>query len=251
MSFVQPAIRIEDLTLGYDRHPAVHHLTGEFGPGSLTAVVGPNGAGKSTLLKGIIGSMKPLGGRVELEGIRRREIGFLPQQANLDPSFPISVLDTVCMGFWSRTGMFYAVSKSMVEEARAALAVVGLEGFEGRQVGAVSRGQLQRVLFARLLVQNARVILLDEPFNAMDEKTCCDLMVIVNKWHAENRTVVAVLHDLEQVREHFPETLLLAREQLGWGATEKVLSHGNLDRARTLFEAWDDAAPVCAKSDLG
>jgi len=100
-------------------------------------------------------------------------------------------------------------------------------------------------LFARLLVQDARLILLDEPFNAVDSKTTAALLGLVQQWHAQKRTVVAVLHDDEQVRKHFPQTLLLAREQVAWGATDQVLTEANLQRARAMAQAWDEAAAVC------
>ena len=102
---------------------------------------------------------------------------------------------------------------------------------------------MQRALFARVLVQDAPVILLDEPFTAIDEQSVNDLMTLVTQLHAEGRTVVAVLHDLDLVRRHFPRTLLLAREPIGWGETSTVLTDANLARARRMPEAWDDRAP--------
>src|SRR5215470_10854699 len=119
------AIRLDDLTLGYDRHPAVHHLSGSFGAGSLTAVVGPNGAGKTTLLKAIVGLLRPLAGRIELGSLHRSQIAYLPQQAEIDRSFPISVFDTVLLGLWARTGAFGRVTPAMREAADRALAAVG------------------------------------------------------------------------------------------------------------------------------
>ena len=243
------AIRIENLTLGYDRHPAVHHLQGAFSAGSLTAVVGPNGAGKSTLLKGLMGMIEPLEGLVHIDACKPSEIGFLPQQTKLDSSFPISVLDTVCLGFWRTSGMFGRIKNDLIERSLRALGDVGLEGFESRPVGALSRGQFQRVLFARLMVQEASVILLDEPFTAIDDKTCKDLLAIVHRWHMDGRTVIAVLHDYGQIREHFPDTLLLAREGLAWGATQDVLSSDNLARAHLMAQAWAEDAPVCVRVD--
>jgi zinc/manganese transport system ATP-binding protein len=240
-------VHLENLTLGYDRHPAVHHLSGTFRPGSLTAVVGPNGAGKSTLLKGIAGTIKPLEGLVELSAIDARDIAFLPQQAQLDVSFPIPVLDTVCMGFWSKVGLFGAISAAMVTKANAALAMVGLSGFEDRPAGALSRGQFQRVLFARLLVQDARLILLDEPFTAIDEMTTQTLLKIIHGWHSDGRTVIAVIHDMAQVRAHFPDTLLLARERIDWGQTATVLSPENLDIAREKSRGWTENAAICER----
>ena len=241
------AISLRNCTLGYDRRPAVHHLTGGFAPGSLTAVVGPNGAGKSTLLKGIAGLIKPLEGSVDLGRLGRRDIAYLPQQAEIDRSFPISVLDTVLIGHWRRIGLFRGVTRALRGEALDALAAVGLDGFARRPIGSLSAGQFQRVLFARLLLQDCPVILLDEPFTAIDAKTTQDLLDVVRRWHGEKRTVVAVLHDYEQVRANFPETLLLAREPVAWGPTAEALGPANLLRARQMAEAWDDAAAPCRR----
>ncbi len=241
------AIVLKDLTLGYRRHPAVHHLSGAFEPGSLTAVAGPNGAGKSTLLKGIMGELKPQGGRVAIEGARPRDIAYLPQISEIDRTFPMSVLDLVSLGVWKKVGFFGGISGRHVEAARQAIAAVGLEGFDDRPISTLSGGQMQRALFARVLVQDASVILLDEPFTAIDAKTQADLLDLVRRWHDEKRTVVAVLHDLDLVRAHFPQTLLIARECVAWGPTAEALSPANLLRARRMGEAFDDAAEICAR----
>ncbi len=240
------AIKLHDLTVAYDRHPAIHHVSGEFAPGSLTAVIGPNGAGKSTMLKAIVGLLRPAEGRVELTGVKRQDIAYLPQQADIDRGFPISVLDTVLIGYWRRVGLLGGVSAELNHRALTALEAVGLGGFAGRPIGTLSAGQFQRALFARVMLQDAAVILLDEPFAAIDARTTRDLLDLVRRWHGENRTIVAVLHDVEQVRENFPASMLVARECLGWGPTDKVLTPENLLRARRMSEAWDDAAPVCA-----
>jgi zinc/manganese transport system ATP-binding protein len=240
------AIRFDDLTLGYGRHPAVHHLEGEVPAGSLTAVVGPNGAGKSTLLKGVAGALAPLGGRIELSTGPKTRMAYLPQIAELDRSFPLPVYDLVAMGLWSRLGLFGGVGRKERVQIEEALAAVGLAGFERRPIGTLSGGQMQRALFARLLLQDASVILLDEPFTAIDTKTTADLLDLVRRWHAEERTVVAVLHDLETVRRVFPQTLLIAREPIAWGDTATVLCPENLLRARRMVEAHDPHATVCA-----
>lgn len=241
------AIEFRDLTLGYDRHPAVHHLSGRIEQGTLLAVVGPNGAGKSTLLKGIAGALPALGGAIRLEGIDRRDIAYLPQTAEIDRSFPLGVWDFVAMGLWRRVGAFGGIGRHRDRPIAAALEAVGLEGFEARAIGTLSGGQMQRLLFARLLVQDAAVILLDEPFNAVDARTVEDLLVLVRRWHGEGRTVVAVLHDLETVCEVFPEALLLAREPVARGATAAVVTPDNLARARRMIEAFDAGAHVCAR----
>jgi zinc/manganese transport system ATP-binding protein len=240
---VNAQVRFSDLTLGYDRHPAVHHLNGAVEQGALLAVVGPNGAGKSTLFKGIVGAIKPLAGRIELGGLAARDIAYLPQAAEIDRSFPISVYDMVAMGLWKRAGLFGALGER--DAIEHAIETVGLTGFEQRPIGTLSGGQMQRMLFARLLLQDARVIVLDEPFNAIDLKTVGDLLALVRHWHGEGRTVLAALHDIPMVEAHFPQTLLLAREPVAWGRTGEVLSAANLKRARQMCEAFDEEAPAC------
>ncbi|CDM56743.1 MULTISPECIES: metal ABC transporter ATP-binding protein [Rhizobium] len=238
------AIELVDLTVAYERHPAVHHVSGTIAAGSLIAIAGPNGAGKSSLLKAIIGELRPTSGIVRHE-LKRTDFGYLPQAADINRRFPISVLDTVLLGSWRQTGAFGCVVPAARNRAHKALGVVGLEGFEGRSIGSLSAGQFQRVLFARLLLQDAGVILLDEPFTAIDARTTRDLLDIVARWHAEGRTVLAVLHDFEQIRAHFPQTLLLARETIGWGATADVMSPLNLGKARAMAERWDESAGMC------
>ena len=238
---------LHDLTLGYDRHPAVHHLTGSFTTGSMTAVVGPNGSGKSTLIKGLIGCLAPLGGRLERNGLRQSDIAYLPQQAEMDRSFPISVMDTVLLGHWRMIGLFGPVTPVQRRQAEEALVAVGLDGFSRQPIASLSAGQFQRVLFARMLLQNCPVILLDEPFASIDARTAADLLRVVVGWHGEGRTIVAVLHDLDQVRENFPDTLVIAREPVAWGTTAEVLRAEHLFQARQMAEAWDDRAEVCRR----
>ena len=240
-----PAIAVENLTVAYDRHPAVHHVSCRFEPGSLTAVVGPNGAGKSTLIKTLVGLLRPAEGRVSTGGLTRADIAYLPQQAEIDRSFPITVADTVAMGHWRRIGILGTLTGAMRHQVAEAMSAVGLEGFEGRAIGSLSVGQFQRVLFARLLLQDARVILLDEPFNAIDARTTADLINLVERWHGEKRTVVAVLHDMDQVRRHFPDTVLLARDLIAAGPTGDCLTPEHLLRARQMSENWHADAAVC------
>ncbi len=239
-------LQFRDVTLGYDRHPAVHHLTGEVASGALLAVVGPNGAGKSTLFRGLVGILKPLSGSISLGGVDARDIAYLPQSADIDRSFPLSVFDFVASGLWRQIGFFGGIAQKERAMIAQALAAVGLTGFENRGIGTLSGGQMQRLLFARVVLQNAKVIVLDEPFNAIDAKTSADLLALTKRWHAEGRTVLAALHDIELVRAHFPETLLLAREPVAWGATADVLTAKNLEEARRMCEAFDDEAAACA-----
>jgi zinc/manganese transport system ATP-binding protein len=243
-------LQFRDVTLGYDRHPAVHHLDGEVAAGTLLAIVGPNGAGKSTLFRGIVGILKPLAGSIGLGDLDIRDIAYLPQTVDIDRSFPISVYDFVGTGLWRSTGFFGGMGKPARAKIAQALAAVGLNGFENRAIGTLSGGQIQRMLFARVLLQDARLIVLDEPFNAIDTKTSVDLLALVRRWHAEKRTVLAALHDMDLVRANFPEALLLARGKVAWGSTAEVLTADNLLEARRMCEAFDDSAAACAVDDL-
>jgi zinc/manganese transport system ATP-binding protein len=242
------ALQFRNVTLGYERHPAVHHLDGTVGRGALLAVVGPNGAGKSTLFKGIVGLLKPLAGQIDLTNLRTRDIAYLPQIAEIDRSFPITVYDIVAMGLWRKVGLFGAIGDGEREKIQAAIASVGLTGFEQRPIATLSGGQMQRVLFARLLLEDARLIVLDEPFAAIDSKSADDLLAIVQRWHREDRTVLAAVHDLELVKASFPEALLLAREPVAWGPSAHVLTPENLLKARQMCEAFDDRAGACAEA---
>lgn len=240
------AVTLRGLTVAYRGHPAVHHLSGAFGAGVSTAVVGPNGAGKSTLLGALGGTIRDFQGHIERDPALR--VAYLPQAAALDRSFPVRVHEVVAMGLWSRIGSFRGLRREDHDGVGDALAAVGLGGFGRRWLGELSAGQVQRVLFARVLVQDAGLILLDEPFNAIDARTTADLLALLQHWKREARTVIAVLHDLDQVREHFEQVLLLARERVAWGPTAEVLQAGHLFRARQMAEAWDEAAPRCEEA---
>lgn len=179
--------------------------------------------------------------------MQAREIAYLPQQSEVDRTFPISVADLVSMGVWPDVGPFLGLSRLHRRRVDNALAAVGLTGFEKRPIGMLSGGQMQRVLFARLLVQDAEVVLLDEPFTAIDSRTASDLIALVARWHSEGRTIVAVLHDLDTVRTYFPRTLLLARDLVAHGATRDVLTAGNLMQARQMCEACASFEHTCGR----
>jgi zinc/manganese transport system ATP-binding protein len=231
-----PAIVLEGLGCRHGRDWALQGVSGRFAPGSLTAVVGPNGGGKTTLLRAIAGLHRGLAGRIDRGGLAARDIALLPQASTLDRSFPVSCGEVVALGAWGGLGAFRAAPSDLAGRVDAALAQVGLEGFAARPVRALSAGQFQRVMFARLIVQDAPVLLLDEPTAAVDARTEADLLALIAGWHREGRTVVAVLHDLDLVRAMFPEALLLAGEVVGWGPTSSVLSAENRLRARLLAE---------------
>ena len=231
------AIELCGVSLAYGRHAALSDVSGRFAAGSLTAVVGPNGAGKSSLLEVLAGVRRPTGGRVIGPAGARRMLAFLPQQARIDRDYPVSVLEFVAIGRWRAFGALRRPTRDDMQAVDGAIAAVGLQGLASKTLEKLSVGQMQRVLFARLILQNARTILLDEPFAAIDEGTTEDLLALVAAWHGEGRTVIAVMHELAQVRAHFPATLLLARRPIAWGETEAVLTGDNLMRAREAGRA--------------
>ncbi len=241
------ALAFENYSLGYNRSPALMNLQTEIPKGSLTAVVGPNGAGKSTLFKGVIGELTPLSGQMSFGEIGGKDIAYMPQQSEVDRSFPISVYEMVAMGLWKEIGAYGAVGLKHHNRIAEALSAVGLDGFEKRIIGSLSGGQVQRTLFARLLLQDSPIVLLDEPFNAIDAGTTADLIELVKRWHSEGRTILAVLHDTEAVRLHFPRTLLLARELVAHGPTKDVLTAENQFRARQMCEACSGASDMCSR----
>ncbi len=236
-------IHIDNLTVAYEHHPAVHHLTASIRQGEWLAIVGPNGAGKSTLLNTMAGVIKNYEGSIS--GLHADHIAYLPQQTQLDKSFPITVFELVAAGLWKQIGFSASLNKQHRTLCEQALAAVGLQGFEHRMIGTLSGGQLQRSLFARVILQDQPVILLDEPFNAIDARTLSDLTQVIKQWHADSRTVITVTHDLDYVRQHCPRSLLLARECIADGKSSDVLTKDNLKRARQISEAFDENAPWC------
>jgi zinc/manganese transport system ATP-binding protein len=215
------AIRLDQLELRHGALPVVSALSGTFQPGSLTALVGPNGAGKTTLLRAILGLHPPASGRIDRGGMIASDFALLPQGTQLDRSFPIICRDVVALAA-PGLGPFRALGRRRLAAASDAISRVGLAGLEMRPVQALSAGQFQRLLFARTILQDAAVILMDEPFSAVDAATTRLLLSIIHEWHAQGRTLVVVLHDMDIVRRHFPHTLMLSGEASLWDATAVV-----------------------------
>ena len=237
---IAPIIHLQQLCVKYQEQWALKNIQGQILKGSLIAVLGPNGGGKSTLLKTLAGLLKPVKGSCYMEGISARQIGYLPQYGEIDRSFPLTVSEVVAMGLTQHQGFFGSLRGVGDQAIQAALSQVGLCRQRHRLLHALSGGQLQRVLFARLAVQQAEVILLDEPFAAIDHTTVQDLMAIILKWHAQGRTILMVTHDLELVRTHFTEAMLLAKEMIAWGPTAEVLTSSHLKTAKSLSCHWEN-----------
>jgi zinc/manganese transport system ATP-binding protein len=215
-------IELRDVTVRYNRHIALESVSGEFASGSMTAVVGANGAGKSTLLGIIAGTIRPNHGRV-LRPIDER-LAYLPQVIAIDAGYPLTVSELISLGGWREFGAFKAPTAALREAVAEAAQTVGLTHRLHRRIGELSVGQFQRALFARLILQDAPLILLDEPFASVDAATIDVLLEQIERWHQQGRTVIAVLHDLRLVRMNFPDSLVLAQRCVAWGPTESTLT---------------------------
>ena len=225
-------VELDHASAAYTDRVAFTGLSGSFAAGSLTAVVGPNGAGKSSLLKAIAGTLPLQSGTIVCRSRHHHDLAYLPQQAEFDRAFPVEVRELIAIGAWCSFGSYRRPPDEVFERVARTAAATGVENVLTRSVDELSVGEFQRALFARLELQDAAVILLDEPFAAVDTVTTEDLMGLVRRWHTEGRTVIAVLHDLEQVRQDFPTTLLIAQTCIEWGETASVLTAKNLTRAR-------------------
>ena len=242
------SVLLENITISYQQRPVVHHVSGAFELGSLTAILGPNGAGKSTLLKAIAGITKVISGQLLMSQTMRRHLAYMPQTTEMRRDFPLSTLELVCSGLWRKQAWWKPYTREQRNIAVSALNEVGLEGFEDRTLASLSTGQLQRVLFARIIVQDAPLILLDEPFSAVDSETAGHLLELMQSWAKQGRTVICVLHHIEHIRRYFPQCLLLARECIGWGETADILTPAALFSARFFREAWAAEAEICERA---
>lgn len=219
---------VHGLCVGYHGRVALQGLTGEFAAGALTAVIGPNGAGKSSLLAALAG-LRDFQGRIERPPAA--QVAYLPQLPSLDAAVPCSVAEVVAMGLWPRLRTLRALDPDGRERVARAMEAAGIAPLARRLLGELSVGERQRVLFARILVQDAALILLDEPFSAVDPATTADLMSVLRRWRGEGRTLVVVLHDLDLVRAQFDDVLLLSHGTAEWGPAARVLRSCNLQRA--------------------
>lgn len=230
-------LRLNNVTLAWGKKTILKNISGSFKKGSFTAIVGPNGAGKSTLIKAMVGQISPKAGEVVVVDEFKRELSLLPQQTDLDRDFPMTTFDLVSMGVWRDLGPFRSLSSMQRHQIMQALVQVGLVEQAQDLIGTLSGGQLQRAFFARLLVRDAQVIILDEPFAAVDEATQESLIPILQQWHAEGRTIIIVLHDEELVKRLVPETMIIGRSVVAWGPTADVFTTANMQQAQRLCRA--------------
>ena len=226
------AIDVADVTVAYRDEPVLWDIDLRVPEGVLMAVVGPNGAGKTTLIKAVLGLVPTAAGRVEVYGgplaTRRRDVAYVPQRGSVDWDFPTSVLDVVLMGTYGSLGWIKRPGARERERARAALDQVGMVDFADRQIAQLSGGQQQRVFLARALVQDARVYLMDEPFQGVDATTERTIVALLQRLRSEGKTVLVVHHDLQTVPEYFDWVLLLNVRAVAAGPVAEVFTDANL-----------------------
>lgn len=259
-----PAIEVNDLTVAYREKPVLWDVDLVVPAGVLMAIVGPNGAGKSTLIKASLGLVRAAAGQVLVHGRpyaeQRKLVAYVPQRGSVDWDFPTSVLDVVMMGCYGTLGWLRRPGRREREKAMAALAQVGMQDFAERQISQLSGGQQQRVFLARALVQDARLYLMDEPFQGVDAKTERAIVTVLQQLRAAGKTVVVVHHDLETVPEYFDQVLLLNVRRIASGPVEEVFTEENLrltyggrvpflQRRNGHVEAVDHVAPLSAAAD--
>lgn len=205
------AIVLNNVTVRYQGAPAIEHLSARFATGQRWAIVGANGCGKSTLLKAAMRLVRCEAGNVHWQNLRRPDIAYLPQQAGIDRNLPVLVQDLVALGLWHELRWWRGLSRAQWARVHAALDQVGMLALARQPITALSSGQFQRVLFARMLVQGARMLLLDEPFNAVDASTTAELLDVLRGCARNGAGIVAVVHDMEQARTHFDHLLHLEK----------------------------------------
>lgn len=214
-------IELDNLTTGYHGKPLTQLINGTFERGSLTAIIGTNGCGKSTLLRTLAGLLPPVSGNIFLP--ESELVGWLPQQSELDHHFPITVFDVVAMGCWPAASLLRGLCCEALDRIESALDLVGLHAIAYQTINRLSGGQFQRMLFARMLVQDAQLMLLDEPFTGIDSQTSDALLDVITALHQQGKTLLVVLHNLAIVERAFPQTLWLHEGHYHWGETHHIV----------------------------
>ena len=232
-------LTLEDVTVSYNRIPAVHHISAAFQCGSCIALLGPNGAGKTTLLKAIAGLLPIETGRIEfcghgLDGPAGRTIAYVPQREAVDWDFPVTVRGLVEMGRYPSLGKWRKFSAKDAAAVAEALEICDLADLADRQISALSGGQQQRAFLARAWAQQAHIYLLDEPFTGLDRNAAEAFSAAMRRLREAGKLVIASHHDLKSVEALFDHILLINGEVVAYGPTEDAFTKENLDRAYTV-----------------
>jgi len=250
------ALEVEELSVTYHQTAVLWDISFALPAGSFIGIIGPNGAGKSTLLKALLGLAPLLSGSIRFFGSSlqqvRHKVAYVPQRSSVDWDFPMTAYDLVIMGRFSQMGLLKWASKSDKEATLNALKLVEMEELSHRQIGELSGGQQQRLFIARALVQDADLLLLDEPFAGIDLATEKTLLNLFAKLKAQGKTIVMVHHDLITAQKVFDWLVLLNTCLIASGPTAEVLTSQNL--AKTYGQGsrlLDEAVLLAQKQTSG
>lgn len=229
-----PAIKIEQLSVNYDKTPVLWDLHCQIPEGKLVGIIGPNGAGKSTLLKSLLGMTRPLSGNIEFFGqpfkkVRHR-MAYVPQRSSVDWDFPITAFEVVLMGRYRKLGLFKWAKAMDKEAAKHALDTVGMLAFADRQISQLSGGQQQRLFIARALLQNADIYFMDEPFAGVDMATEKAIIALMDQLKGQGKTLLVVHHDLTTVQSYFDWVIMLNTCLIANGPVSEVFNNDNIMR---------------------
>ncbi|MCD6009216.1 metal ABC transporter ATP-binding protein [Halomonas sp. IOP_31] len=221
-------LRLDDLQLAQGGRSVIEHLDGAFPDAAITALIGANGAGKSTLIQAIMGVLPPVAGRIDCQVPRERR-AWLPQQLALDLSFPMSVEELVMTGCWPVRGAFKGYNPAHYRQARTVMQRLGISRLAHRPLGELSGGQRQRALLGRTLMQEAELLLLDEPFANVDSETVGVIAEVLREMAAQGTTLIVVLHDLDQLAALAGCVLQLAGGHGHWREPRELLADYGID----------------------
>lgn len=228
-------LKIRNLSVAYGETPVFSKLSAQFNSGKITGIIGPNGAGKSTLVKAILGLVKVKEGSCEYNGqslkMIQKQVAYVEQRKDLDLSFPIHVFDLVLTGSYGKLGLFKMPGKDEKAAAANALEMVGMTDFSKRQIGNLSGGQLQRVFVARAILQEAEIVILDEPFVGIDLQSEGAIMEILKQWRDEQKTIIVIHHDLNKVFDYFDDLVIMNHGIVAEGPTAEVYNAENIEKA--------------------
>ncbi|HEY5792383.1 MAG TPA: metal ABC transporter ATP-binding protein [Chthoniobacterales bacterium] len=229
---------IKDLTVSYNRIPAVHHLNAALPCGARVGLLGPNGAGKSTLLKTLAGLIRPETGSIEFQGHAfrgsQRAIAYLPQRESVDWDFPITVRGLAEMGRYPQLGAWGKFGPEDARRVHEALEMMHLADFADRQISALSGGQQQRAFLARAWAQQSQIYLLDEPFTGLDRNSQEHFSAAIRRLSDNHKIVVASHHELRTVPELFDYVILLNGELVAAGPTSEVFTPENIEKTFSI-----------------
>jgi ABC-type Mn2+/Zn2+ transport system ATPase subunit len=237
---------LKDVEFGYNGEEVLKDITFKIDEGEFVAVMGPNGSGKTTLLKLILGLLKPKKGKIAVFGVdpsRDKDkiqnfIGFMPQKEHISSKFPILVKDVVLLGRLARKGIVSTINEEDMERAKEALKAVGLEDLWEKRFNELSEGQKQRVLLARALAVEPRILLLDEPFNGVDIPSQNKIIELMEDLTKKGTTVIMVVHNINPLLHHIHKVILLNRRLIAFGEVSEVL------KAEKMIETYGASIPI-------